>query len=146
MCFADFGFQLLTILCSSYNPSSLVHLSIISVRSLSLLLPEESIICIVTFSGVTSGGMVTSGIRCWTYSVCVRERREKGWIRYEIGWLLVEMITLGMNVSLINEAISVLLPTPSIRCVLVCCACTRFVYMLLPSPTRRIRTSLLMMY
>lgn len=38
------------------------------------------------------------------------------------------MITLGMNVSLINEAISVLLPTPSTKCVLVSCICTRSVY------------------
>lgn len=32
-------------------------------------LPEESMMCIVTFSGVTSGGIVTSGIRCWTYII-----------------------------------------------------------------------------
>lgn len=90
-----------------------------------LLLPEESIMCIVTFSGVTSGGMVTSGIRCWTY----REIKG-GWIRCGIGWPVAVMITLGMNVSLINEAISVLLPTPSTQCVWVCCTCTRFVYAL----------------
>ena len=30
--------------------------------------PPESTIYVVTFSGVTSGGMVTSGTMCWTCS------------------------------------------------------------------------------
>lgn len=32
-----------------------------------VFLLEESTICVVTLSGVTSGGIVTSGMTCWTY-------------------------------------------------------------------------------
>lgn len=39
-------------------------------KTTTAFLLEESTICVVTLSGVTSGGIVTSGMTCWTYVFC----------------------------------------------------------------------------
>lgn len=52
---------------------------------------------VVTFSGVTSGGMVTSGTTCWTCSVSAVE----------------DTITLGTKDSFIKDVMIELFPTPS---------------------------------
>ena len=58
---------------------------------------------VVTFSGVTSGGMVTSGTTCWTCAGGQRQRRR----------VRARVLTCATKASLMSEVTMVLLPTPS---------------------------------
>lgn len=48
--------------------------------------PPESTIYVVTFSGVTSGGMVTSGTICWTYKDKELVRKSAAEIHKSLTW------------------------------------------------------------
>lgn len=67
--------------------------------------PPESTMYVVTFSGVTSGGIVTSGTTCWTCVGLNTQRR--------IIWRELKRCTCATNDSLMSEVTMVLFPTPS---------------------------------
>ena len=68
----------------------------------------ESTMYVVTFSGVTSGGMVTSGTTCCTCGTSVL-----GQCPRQCDAQMTEL-TRGTNDSLIREVTMVLFPTPSV--------------------------------
>ena len=76
---------------------------------------ELSVICIVTFSGVTSGGMVTSGTRCCTLNMIFIYNVNNYFLMLGVNYRFhFKSLTLGMNTSFISDVIRVLFPTPSI--------------------------------
>jgi hypothetical protein len=103
MGFSDFGFEACTILWTRYHDK--VNGASVT-RQEWVYRPPESTIYVVTFSGVTSGGIVTSGTTCWTYggrkNELVKKRRHR-------------VRTWATKDSLMREVTIVLFPTPSTR-------------------------------